>query len=479
MAGFVRAKDAWEVIEKELNMAGVHGIPTGVQRYFKDKCYDGYNLVPVYSSTDTYLLNMEGEIVHTWKSDYLPGLFAHLMPDGTLVRGIRLLDAAVRFAGTTGGFERLDWEGNVLQRYIKNDLDKNECLSHAFCPMPNGNTMVICLENKSAEEAYAKGRVRGTLPERGMMINGRKHNGIYLDYLMEIDRDNNVVWEWHLWDHVGEGEDQFDLNYRLPKPFGYYSTCDWVHFNAVDYNPDTDQVVVCCRNFGEFAIIDRKSGKIVFRWGNPCTHGMGRAPSYCDDGDEQLFGPHNAHFLPNGNVQVFDNGCQRPQGNRSRVLEVDVKTGEIAWEYRAHNPFSFCSPFQSASQRLPNGNVLVTASGTGQIFEVTAGAEPMVCWEFVCPWLNDGTVTNYLDDRDAFVDESTGIQKGFMRNMIHRVYRYGKEYPAFAGRDLSGAVPIDPSIGRLWEIEPFKSGLARAAALPWPKEGRYFKAEEE
>lgn len=455
-------------------MAGVHGIPTGVHRYFKDLCFNGYNLVPPYFSKETFLLNMEGEIVHTWKSDYLPGLYAFLLEDGTLLRGVRFPDAAVRFAGITGGFERLDWNGNVLQRYMKNDLETNECLSHAFCPMPNGHVLVICLENKSNEEAYAKGRARGTLPADGTMINGRLHKGIYLDYIMEIDQNNTVVWEWHLWDHVGTGQDQFDLNFRLPDTYGYYSTHDWVHFNNVDYDPVGDRIVACCRNFSEFVIIDRKTGKITYRWGNPCTHGAGRAPSYGDDGDEILFGPHNAHFLPNGNIQVFDNGCQRPQGNRSRVLEVDISTGQIVWEYKAHFPFNFCSPYQSSSQRLANGNILVCASGTGQIFEVTGGAEPEVCWEFVSPWLYDGSVTNYLDDRDAFIDNVSLIQKGFMKNMLHRVYRYSPDFAGLKGRDLSKAKPISPDIVHLWEIEPYKSGLARARKLPWPEPCTFF-----
>lgn len=455
-------------------MAGIHAVPTGLHRYFKDLCYDGYNLFPLYFSNETLLLNMECEIVHSWKSEYMPGLFAHLMPDGTLVRGIRVPNQSVRFAGTTGGFERFDWDGNLLQRYIKNDHETDECLSHAFCPMPNGNTLVICLEKKTNEEAYARGRKPGTLPEEGALFEGKYHKGLYLDYLMEIDQDNNVVWEWHLWDHVGEGPDKFNLNYILPPTHGYFATVDWVHFNGVDYNPRTDQVVVTCRNFGEFVVIDRKSGKITARWGNPVTFDpKAVAPSYCMDGSEKLFGPHNAHFLDNNNVQVFDNGCMRPQGNRSRVLEVDPTTGKQVWEYKSHHPYNFCSPYQSSSQRLPNGNVLVCASGPGQIFEVTGGPEPRVIWEFVCPWLMDGTITNMLDDTDAFIDNSTDINKAFFKNMIHRVYRYGKDYPAFAGKDLSNARPIAADIARLWEIEPYKSGMARARRAPWPVQAEY------
>ena len=83
-------------------------------------------------------------------------------------------------------------------------------------------------------------------------------------------------------------------------------------------------------------------------------------------------------------------------------------------------------------------------------------------------------MTNYLDDRDAFVDNVSLIQKGFLKNMIHRVYRYGPDFPGLRGKDLSHARPIDPGIVHLWEMEPYKSGLARARNLPWPAPSTFF-----
>ena len=449
----------------------IHGIPTGVHRYDKELVCEGYNLFSPYFRNETHLINMEGEIVHTWKSDYFPGLFAHLMPNGDLVRGIRVPNQAVLFAGTTGGFERYDWDGNLLQRYIMNDHETQQVLSHAFCPMPNGNTIVICLEKKSNEEAYARGRIPGTLPEDGEWFEGKQHKGLFLDYLMEIDKDNNVVWEWHLWDHVGDAPDEFNLNYILPPAAHYFSTVDWVHFNAVDYDPIHDRVCMTCRNFGEFVIVDRKTGKLIYRWGNPSTHLRGRKPGWLDDGDQQLFGPHCGTFINEGkHILVHDNGWFRPKGNRSRALEVDIETGQIVWSYESHNPQNFTSPYQSSVQRLPNGNTLICSTGSGQIFEVTPGPQPRVVWEFVCPWLQDGRTVNYLDDTDVLYSTTSHIIKeGHMKNMIHRVYRYAKDYPAFQGKDLSHGVPIDPSIVRLWEMEPFKSGYARAKENPWPQ----------
>jgi hypothetical protein len=93
-----------------------------------------------------------------------------------------------------------------------------------------------------------------------------------------------------------------------------------------------------------------------------------------------MFGPHHATPLENGNIQVFDNGAERPKGDRSRVLEVDPKTGEIVWEFVAKTSQSFYTNRQGAAQRLPNGNVLIKSSGSGHIFEVTPKKE--VVWDY-------------------------------------------------------------------------------------------------
>lgn len=49
-------------------------------------------------------------------------------------------------------------------------------------------------------------------------------------------------------------------------------------------------------------------------------------------------------------------------GNRSRVLEVDMTTGKIVWEYAANDGNSFFSYRQGAAQKFPNGNCLVTST---------------------------------------------------------------------------------------------------------------------
>jgi Arylsulfotransferase (ASST) len=53
------------------------------------------------------------------------------------------------------------------------------------------------------------------------------------------------------------------------------------------------------------------------------------------------------------------------------------------WEYRGDPPQSFSSPARGSAEALPNGNVLVTESARGRVFEVTR--EGAIVWTFLNP----------------------------------------------------------------------------------------------
>ncbi len=394
---------------------------TGLLKYEKEKAYQGYTVIPPNESKTTYLVDMEGYIVHTWQSEYTPGQHALLLENGNLLRGAALKDSPVKFGGAAGLIQEIDWNGKVVWEY-KNHTSKT-VQHHTFCRMPNGNTLVLCWEKKTREEAIAKGRNPETV----------KEDGVSPDYIQEVNRAGKVVWEWHVWDHLGTQPDQFNINYTLPATTGVFGGADWTHFNTVEYIPETDQIILNSRNFGEFYVINHKTGAMEFRWGNPCASGQGKCPGFNDDGDQQLFGPHSVTKLENGNFLIFDNGWNRPQGNRSRIVELDPKTKVVVWQYATRSPNSFYSPFQGSTQRLPNGNTLITSTTQGHILEVTSNRQ--VVWEFILP-------TNFSGGASCFVEDQVGT--------VHRAYRYGKDYPAFKGKDLSKRQPFKLGCPELW-----------------------------
>jgi hypothetical protein len=186
---------------------------------------------------------------------------------------------------------------------------------------------------------------------------------------------------------------------------------DWMHTNAVDYNAELDLIVISVRRMNEIWIIDHstttaeartetggrygKGGSLLFRWGNPKVYGRG------DQSEQQLFGQHDAQWIPSGhpgagNLMVFDNGAGRPGGKWSRVLEIDAAptedhffpmsdTGkflphEAKWSYTASKPSDFFSSFISGVQRLTNGNTLICEGDKGRVFEVDP--DGTIVWEY-------------------------------------------------------------------------------------------------
>ena len=427
--------------------------PTGLLKYTKGKAFEGYTLLAPMGSRSTFLLDMEGNVVHKWESDYTAGLYAELLPNGNLLRGGRLDERlGVYFGGSAGIIEEFDWNGKKVWEYRANS-DKG-VYHHGFYRMANGNTLLLAWEYKSLEEALAKGRKPGTLSVEGTTSpydpEKKKTKGIWPDVIVEVNKAGKTVWEWHAWDHIGTGPDQLDINYMIPAALEeYLAGPDWTHFNTVQDIPKTKQVLANSRNFGEFYLIDRKTGAITYRWGNPSSHGKGRKPGgYVDDGDQILFGPHHATMLDNGNITVFDNGTARPGGARSRVLEMNPKTNEIVWQFSAKggHPNSFYSIFQCGVQKLPNGNFFVTSTDFGHLFEVTPEKE--IVWEFVNPVGPKGPVCS--------MNESASREY-----YVHRAYRYAPTYPGLKGKDLSVKGPIAPGCPDIRKVLETKATKAQ------------------
>ncbi|MCM0754657.1 aryl-sulfate sulfotransferase [Desulfovibrio aminophilus] len=424
----------------------IHRGPTGVITYDEQAAAKGYILLsPTVKCNVTYLINREGDVVHQWNCAYPPGLYATFLPNGHLLRGAALPEPPVKIGGAAGMVQELDWDGNVLWEYKM--FSPDEIQHHCFDRMPNGNTLILGWERKTKQEALDKGRIPDTYPEV-TVLQGVPMRDFWSDFVREVDPQGRTVWEWRVWDHIGAGPDQFDINYRLPLNVGEdYASFDWTHFNTVEYLPATDQILLNSRNFSEVYILDHKSGEIVRRWGNPSAYGQGRKPGWYDSGDQRIFGSHHAHMLENGHVTIFDNGSERPEGTRSRVVEVNLENGEVVWEYAAHGRNSFFSYRQGAAQRLENGNTLVTSTQQGHLFEVTP--EGKVVWEFVNPIMCGEGKALFCDAADYL--EPLGHD--MFTNMVHRAYFYTPDHPALAGRDLSRKRPLvdgAPKFFRLW-----------------------------
>ena len=125
--------------------------------------------------------------------------------------------------------------------------------------------------------------------------------------------------------------DYFPLPNNLPKFKKLYKgSIDLFHANGLDYiekNPinGNEAILITIRNYhkGTLALIDLKTNKLL--WQSP---------------KDFFLYPHDGKFTRDKTITVFDNGDYTRK--RSRVLEMDIRTNTIVWEY---NPLKYSNGF--------------------------------------------------------------------------------------------------------------------------------------
>jgi hypothetical protein len=221
-----------------------------------------------------------------------------------------------------------------------------------------------------------------------------------------------------------------------------------MHVNGVDYDPTNKLLVITSRVFNEVLLIDYQTKAIVGRWGNPWATDPTKEPSWMNDRETKLWGPHGGTLVASApgtvNVLVFDNGWMRPEDRRSRAFEVQFTRNGDAWEPAAAPIWQYQTPvqnslltdFQGFAQRLPNGNTLITSSFMAHLIEVTP--EGKVAWEFLSPVFSGGEV------KCRFSAEDGGPLTVF------RAYKYAANDPGLKGLKLRPKRPFSWRCATWW-----------------------------
>jgi len=451
-----------------------------------DAATPGYVFYNPLNSDTTYLVDLDGQVVHTWTSELGTSGGIYLLDDGTLLRAGVDAEAPVFGGGGQGGwFQKLDWNGEVFWEF--HFANENFRPHHDFALKPNGNILAIAWEAKTVDEVVALGRNPEEIPAAGM----------WPDWIVELrpvgTNDAEIVWQWHLWDHVIQDFDETRDNYdvvvdhpelldinvgHLPEPIteeefeqqraiGMAPSnatmnnrgSDLYHVNAINYHPELQLIALSLPGINEILVIDNsttteeaaghsggrwgKGGDILYRWGNPANYRRGQ------EEDQRLGGQHDVSWVTGDSPQdvrllVYNNNVPGAEPPQSAVYELALpltETGfeleenaafgpaEPAWQYTTDDPMDFFSPFISGAQRLPNGNTLVTEGASGRFFEVDRDGN--VLWNYMDPFSGD------MKNADGTTPQPVGP-------FIHGTFRsthVPADHPALAGKNLQ---PLDP-----------------------------------
>jgi hypothetical protein len=455
--------------------------PTEVLYWDKTQTADGYTLFGVRGTT--YLINMEGRVVHTWAIGTNP----HLLSNG------HVLDASKDDPSGFGGFKEVDWNGSNVWSYTETRADylPHHDFLRIYNPKLNAyTTLYIANKSVSSNDCIAA----GCDP-----VNGRNYSTAQMDAIVEVDMSGTIVWEWRFFDHliqdfdatktnyVGAGKTIADypgrLNVNIP---GMPVQRDWLHCNSIDYNLSLDQIVINSVK-GEFYVIDHgntfvagspsasialaatSAGNFLYRFGDAARYNQGSPPSILTNwtesfsGNKQIGGTHHVSWIPAGlpgagHLLMFNNAQNLfEHTQQSYVLEVNgylnavtndtgayvnppdagyrswqagnntdkaarLLSNQIVWFWHSKACHGMFSHIGSSAQRLANGNTLVCADTEGHIIEVTPSGEAV--WEYINPVTSSGILKFKRDNWP-------------MDNSIFRAFRIAPDDPALAGHMLA------------------------------------------
>ncbi|MCX6161978.1 MAG: aryl-sulfate sulfotransferase [Ignavibacteriae bacterium] len=426
--------------------------------------YKGYTLMAPKLYTATYLINNEGRLIHKWSnSQYPPGQSVYLLPNGNLLRSCMIPGYINAGGGEGGRIEEYTWGDTLVWQFEY--ATQNYQSHHDIRRLPNGNILLLAVEKKTLSQLSAAGfdpsKYQPEISTRGYMLP---------DYVIEVQpaypSGGNIVWEWHVWDHLVQDYDSTKSNYGVVANHaelidadgdGRQLPCFWNHMNSIAYNAKFDQIILSVRGNSEVWVIDHsttttqaaghtggrygKGGDLLYRWGNPVCYKMGNASN------QKLFEQHDAEWIDStypgtGNITAFNNGVNRNYstideftppvdslGFYFRAAGTAFGPASLAWTYSATPPASMYSWAISGAQRLPNGNTLICDGIHGNFLEVTYSKQ--LIWKYINPVINTGP----LYQGDSIPQDPT--HPGEYMNMVFRVQRYSPTYPGLVGRDLT------------------------------------------
>jgi hypothetical protein len=397
----------------------------------------GYTLFTPEMNQNVYLIDNCGYKINEWQFTERPGATCYLLENGNLLR-----------AGKDS-LEIRDWDNNLIWSYAMNN--NGFAQHHDIEPLPNGNILCVVTDNYTPTEMIEAGRDPN---EIGVTFK--------LDKIIELmpvgSNDASIVWEWKFMDHLIQDIDNTKMNFGVVEDhpelidINFYTAnnSDWSHINAVDYNPELDQIIISSRNHSEFYIIDHstssieaashlggnsgKGGDFLWRWGNPQVYRQGNADF------QKLSGPHDSKFIfgdydDAGKISVFNNGgdgtaifssihlitpviiggAYAMQDGMFLPLDFDYSwSGEIQGETMFENK-------KCGTHVLPNGNFIVCQTSLGQISEINR-LDGVVLWTYKNP---NGT---------ELTSQMSIVPSG--DNTLFRGEKYPIDFIGFSGKDL-------------------------------------------
>ncbi len=302
------------------------------------------------------LIDRQGTVLRSWhdrRARYL--VRARPLADGGLLwLGTEKLGPKVQAEDRARYLLRFDADGRVVWRVRRP-------FHHDVAVLPDGTLLALVFRYVDAPHISPADPVRD-------------------DLLVRLDGSGREIGSRSLLESLTSSPELFTPLEVAAKTIRGERYVDLIHANTVRWIDSgasrrsrgvfpEGSVLVTSRHQNAVFAIDWDSGRLLWAWG-----------------PGQLDGPHDAQVVERGRLLIFDNGLVR---GWSRVIELDLRSRRIVWEYRADPLESFYTRSRGTCQRLAGGHTLVTESGKGRVFEVTPDGR--VVWEYFNPHVDEAS----------------------------------------------------------------------------------------
>src|SRR5262245_26145394 len=232
-------------------------------------------------------------------------------------------------------------------------------------------------------------------PERTVDINGTPTNYVG-EMVLVLDPDFQVKWAWDAFDHLDVnrgpvlGEVLFPGSPEPTAVVPVLPAVDWLHVNSVALSPADGNLILSIRHQDWVVKIDYLNGAgdghIVWRLGQGGDFAVASA-----DPNPWFSHQHNAHYLDDHTLILFDNGNTRRASDpnahsRGQVWTLDETT--MAATLVLNDDLGDYSFALGSAQRLSNGNYSFMTGSLDQLpviaqsIEVLSDGTPSYVLEF-------------------------------------------------------------------------------------------------
>jgi Arylsulfotransferase (ASST) len=140
------------------------------------------------------------------------------------------------------------------------------------------------------------------------------------------------------------------------------SVVDAFHCNAIDVDETTGNLLVSMRHTNAVFYVDKASKVIQWKLGGAAYNKDGaQLVQVTNDPDGTFSMQHDARFLPNGNISMFDDHGASPGYGRGVEYAVDLSNGtaSVVWQYLG----TAQSQLEGSCRRYADGETVIGWGG--------------------------------------------------------------------------------------------------------------------